>query len=125
MTEKTRHCIEQHWASANARDWESFAALLDPALVYHVPQTRECIRAAAGYLDLFRTWPGPWQATIRELICEGNRAVCRVDFVTGETHECGISFFELTEAGQIVAVTDYWPEPYEPPVRHSSHFGRM
>jgi hypothetical protein len=31
----------------------------------------------------------------------------------------GISFFRLSPRNRIAQVTDYWPEPYEPPPRAS------
>lgn len=124
MSDRTRNLVERHWACANARDWAAFAALLDPALRYEVPQTREFIRSGEGYLDMFRTWPGNWQASIQDLVCEPQAAVCRVDFAVGGEVMTGISFFRLLPQGLIVGVTDYWPEPYEPPPRASRHMER-
>lgn len=116
MTAATRTLIQRHWALANARDWDAFADLLHPGLRYEVPQTREYIESGAGYLEMFRTWPGAWTAQIRELVCEAGRAVCIIDFlVDGETMT-GISVFGL-DGERIASVTDYWPAPYEPPAR--------
>lgn len=114
---RTRACIEAHWATANDRDWPSFAALLAPDLHYRAPQTREYLDGAEGYLDMFRTWPGDWRAVVRELICEAEVAVSRIDFVVGAETMTGLSFFRLDAAGHIAEVTDWWPEPYEPPPR--------
>lgn len=119
----TRAIIEAHWATANARDWNAFAALLDADLAYDVPQTRERIAGGAGYLDMFRTWPGDWRAEIRELVCEPEAAVCVIDFVVGDEVMTGISIFRLAQ-GRICRVTDYWPAPYEPPPRASPHLQR-
>jgi hypothetical protein len=123
MSESTRAIILSHWSYANARDWEGFASLLDPELRYAVPQTREYIEGAPGYLDMFRTWPGDWHATVKSLVCEASTAVCIIDFVVGAEAMTGISVFELA-AGRIVKVMDYWPEPYEPPPRASQHMKR-
>jgi hypothetical protein len=123
MTASTRTRIEQHWSLANARDWDGFARLLAPDLVYEVPQTRERIVSAAGYLDLFCTWPQPWRADVRQLLVDGDSAMCRIDFVTGDETQTGISLFELKQ-GLITRVTDYWPEAYEPPPRVSTYFTR-
>lgn len=123
MSTATRSIVEQHWACANARDWPRFERLLAPGLRYDVPQTREYIDGGAGYLDMFRTWPGDWTATVKDLVCEGSRAVCIIDFVVARESMVGISVFEI-EDGHIVAVTDYWPEPYEPPPRQSLHMKR-
>jgi hypothetical protein len=113
----TRDVIETHWRSANARDWARFELLLDARdFFYDVPQTRECVRSAAAYLEMFRTWPGDWLATVRLLVCEADKAVCVIDFTVGGEVMTGISIFELTD-GRIRRVTDYWPSPYEPPPR--------
>jgi hypothetical protein len=117
MDRDTRQRIEEHWAHANARRWDAFAALFAPDLRYEVPQTREYAEGAHAYVELFRTWPGDWRAVIRELLCEGPRAVCRIDFVIGADTATGISFFTLNAQGLIVEVTDWWPDPYEPPER--------
>jgi len=123
MTEALRATIEAHWRFANARDWLRFEALLSPELQYEVPQTREYIEGAAGYLDLFRTWPGQWKAAIKHLVVDGNKAVCVIDFIVESEVMIGISMFEL-QRGRLVKVTDYWPEPYEPPQRSSAHMKR-
>ncbi|MBC7941729.1 MAG: nuclear transport factor 2 family protein [Chitinophagaceae bacterium] len=115
----TRRVVEQHWSTANARDWPGFAALLHPDLVYEVPQTRERVRGAAAYLEFFRTWPGDWRADVKALIVEGEQAVSTIDFaVDGETMT-GISFFKL-KGGSILHITDFWPSAYEPPARMTS-----
>ena len=111
--------IERHWSTANDRDWDAFAALLEPDLLYEVPQTRERIRGADGYLDFFRTWPGDWRVRILRLVCEPGSAACLVDFTDGGGTMTGISFFRLSARNRIAQVTDYWPEPYEPPPRAS------
>jgi hypothetical protein len=123
MNTSTRQIAESHWACANRRDWPGFEQLLDPALRYEVPQTREYISSGAGYLDMFRTWPGQWVATVKTLVCEGAKAACVIDFTVDAEVMVGISVFEVT-AGKIVSVTDYWHEPYEPPARKSPHMKR-
>jgi hypothetical protein len=37
--------------------------------------------------------------------------------VIGADTATGISFFTLNAQGLIVEVTDWWPDPYEPPER--------
>ena len=119
----TRALIQTHWKLANARDWSEFADLLHPKLIYEVPQTREYIDGGQGYLEMFSTWPGDWAASIKHLVCEEAKAVCVIDFVVGAEVMTGISIFELNN-GLITKVTDYWPEPYEPPARVTPHMKR-
>lgn len=123
MSDATRKLIERHWALANARQWDGFARLLASDLQYDVPQTREYIESGAGYLDMFSTWPGAWRATITRLVCDGDQAVCIIDFDVDGQRMTGISVFEVRD-GRITRVTDYWPEPYEPPPRLSAHLKR-
>jgi ketosteroid isomerase-like protein len=119
----TKQIIEHFWSTANARDWESFAALLHPDMLYLVPQTRERVRGRTGFVELFRTWPGQWRADVQLLIAEENQAVSIIDFhVSGET-STGISFFEFS-AGRVSRITDYWPNPYEPPARATPYIER-
>jgi len=113
----TRQVLERHWALANARHWDEFATLLAPGLRYEVPQTREFAEGAGAYLELFRTWPGDWRAEVQELLCEGPRAVCRIDFHVDGQVMTGIGFFTLDEQGRLTEAIDWWPEPYEPPPR--------
>jgi SnoaL-like domain len=115
--------ISAHWSLANERKWEEFAALLHPDLRYEVPQTREYISSAEGYLDMFHTWPGDWKAEIQHLVCKETKAISVIAFKVGKEVMTGITVFSVAQ-GKIVSVTDYWPEPYEPPQRVSSFFKR-
>jgi hypothetical protein len=123
MSEKTRALIQAHWDIANAREWSSFAQLLHPGLRYEVPQTREYIEGGHGYLEMFSSWPGDWTASIKHLVCEETKAVCVIDFEVGAEVMTGISVFEVDSA-LITRVTDYWPEPYEPPPRATPYMKR-
>lgn len=123
MSEKTRSLILQHWSFANERRWIEFSKLLHSDMRYEVPQTREYIESGAGYLEMFATWPGNWVAKIRHLVCEESKAICVIDFVVGAETMTGISIFELN-GGVIGQVTDFWPEPYEPPPRSTPHMKR-
>ena len=119
----THALISAHWNLANERKWDEFATLLHPDLKYEVPQTQEYIDSSAGYLDMFRTWPGDWRAAIRHLICEDAKAVSVIEFKVGAEVMTGITIFGLTH-GKIVSVTEYWPDPYEPAPRTSAYLKR-
>jgi ketosteroid isomerase-like protein len=62
-----RELVERFIASLEARDWDAWAELLHPAVVYEIPQSRKRIRGRDRY------------------------------------------------GGLIIRVTDFWPEPYQPP----------
>jgi SnoaL-like domain len=123
MSDNPEQTVLQHWQHANVRSWDAFASLLAADLIYEVPQTRERIVGAAGYLDFFQTWPGPWRADVMNTIAEGANVVTVINFVTDTDTMTGITFFEL-KAGKIVRITDYWPSPYEPPKRASHYVQR-
>lgn len=119
----TEAMVRRHWQLANERLWQDFGELLASDLEYEVPQTREYIDSGPGYLEMFRTWPGDWRAEIRHLVCQDEKAVCVIDFVTEEETVTGISIFEF-RAGRIARVTDYWPAPYDPPERATTRMKR-
>lgn len=123
MSLSTRELMQRFWATANARDWAGFAALLHPDVVYRVPQTRERAQGREAFVDVFRTWPGDWVAQVRTLIADGDEGVTTIDFSADGGSETGISFFRV-EGGLIREITDHWPAPYEPPPRHSPHLQR-
>lgn len=123
MSQQTRSLILRHWDLANARHWGGFGQLLAPDLRYEVPQTREYIESGPGYLEMFSTWPGDWKAVVRELVCEEAKAICIIDFLVDGQCMTGISVFQ--RSGPLISsVTDYWPEPYDPPPRSTPHMKR-
>lgn len=123
MSTSTRELIESYWRYANARDWPAFGTLLAESIIYEVPQTRERVRGKEAYVEFNATYPGEWHAEVVRIIAEHSRAVSNVAFGIGAEIATGISFFEL-EDGRITRITDYWPEPYEPPVRNTSRIER-
>ncbi len=115
--------VQQYWQAAHRRDWAGFAALLDENVVYEVPQTRERIRGRDHYLDFNITFPGEWQLRVDSVIGNAQQAVSRITFFVDGTSCEGISFFTL-QHGRITHILDYWPEPYDPPYRHTAHIER-
>ena len=121
---RERDMVQRHWDTANARDWVSFSSLLTSDLLYEAPLSRERIRGRDGYVDFFRTWPGSWRAVLRQVIAEPGSAVSIIDFVAAPDEAMtGITIFHFSD-GLIARVTDYWPDPYEPPARQSAHVER-
>jgi len=118
MTKNGERMVQQFWDLANQRQWPEFSALLHPAIVYLVPQTRERVRGREGFVNFFSTWPGAWNAKVDIQIADNARAVTTIDFEDETGTVTGISFFEFTN-GLISKIVDYWPEPYTPPARVS------
>jgi hypothetical protein len=109
--------VTAYWTAANDRDWDAFTATLADDVVYEVPQTRERIRGSAAYLR-FNTegFPGDWHLHIVRIVGEERHAASWIDFTNAAgTTQPGLCVFELNDAGRIARITDFWPDPYEPP----------
>ncbi|MFC8826877.1 nuclear transport factor 2 family protein [Streptomyces sp. NPDC057137] len=121
MTE-LRRTVETYWAAADARDWTTFADTLADDVVYDLPQTRERIRGKGTYLRFNQEYPGDWRVRTERIVADPDtRQVVtwlRVTVGGEETVQemSAVSFFTGDAEGRIAAVTDFWPEPYEPPV---------
>ncbi|WP_329336583.1 nuclear transport factor 2 family protein [Streptomyces sp. NBC_00663] len=114
MTE-LRKTVETFWASAEARDWETFAGTLAADVVYTLPQTRERISGRERYVRFNREYPADWHLRIERIVAEPEQVVTWAHFTVGLEEMYAISFFTGDRDGRISAVTDFWPEPYEPP----------
>ncbi|MGW3663940.1 nuclear transport factor 2 family protein [Streptomyces sp. NPDC005141] len=110
-----RKTVESYWATANAREWVAFADLLAEDVVYTLPQTRERISGRARYVEFNREYPGDWQARIERVMTEPGQAVTWTLVTVGLEKLHAITFFTADDEGRIATVTDFWPEPYEPP----------
>jgi ketosteroid isomerase-like protein len=113
-----REIAERFIASLEARDWEAWTALLHPDVVYEIPQSRERIRGRDRYLQFNREYPGDWHLRPRVVIADEQHAVVwfawSLDGRPDEGSADAMAFFEFAD-GLITRVTDFWPEPYEPP----------
>ncbi len=100
-----------------ARDWDAWEALMSPAVVYEIPQSRERIRGRAAYREFNETFPGDWHLEPKVVIGDDERAVVWFGGRVGEEAADAQVFLEFGADGLITKVTDFWPEPYEPPAR--------
>jgi hypothetical protein len=86
-------------------------------VVYEGPQTRERVRGKDAYVR-FNTegFPGDWHISVIRIVDEGGHAASWIEF-TGERQQPqpGLCFFELDGGGQIVRISDFWPDPYDLP----------
>lgn len=115
----TAGVIAAFWQRAEARDWSAFGEMLAPSVVYEEPQTRERVRGREAYVRFNAEFPGDWHLSVHRVVASGRQGVSWLDFTLDDEHMTGISFFELDDAGLISAVTDFWPDPYEPPANRS------
>ena len=109
-----RERAERFIATLEARDWAAWAELLDPAVVYELPQSRERIRGRDRYLRFNQEYPGDWHLRPKVTIADERHAVVWFAWSLGDQSDDAMAFFEF-DGGLITRVTDFWPEPYEPP----------
>lgn len=110
-----RKTVESYWATADARDWTAFADMLAEDVVYTLPQTREVIRGRERYVQFNREYPGDWHVRIERVVAEPGQAVTWTLVTVGLEEMHAITFFTTDDSGRIASITDFWPEPYEPP----------
>ena len=114
----TRDLAERFVASLEARDWDGWTATMQPDVVYEVPQTRERIRGRDRYLQFNREFPGDWHLSPAVTVADDDHAVVVFRWRVGDAEEQeeqeAIVVFGFRD-GLIATVTDFWPDPYEPP----------
>ena len=107
--------VRRFIAALEARDWEAWAALLSPDVVYEIPQSRERIVGRQRYLEFNKAYPGDWHLQPKVVIADDTHGVVWFDWTVGADEGAdAMAFFELTD-GLITRVTDFWPESYDPP----------
>lgn len=116
-TADLRTAVETYWTAADARDWDTFATTLADEVLYDLPQTRERIRGKERYVRFNREYPGDWRVRVERVVAdrEGQQAAARTLFTVGPQELHAIHFFTFDEEGRISGITDFLPEPYEPP----------
>src|SRR5262249_40929191 len=113
-TANTRRLVNDYVDSLEQRDWARFTALLDDDIVYEMPQSRERIRGKASFLQFNQEYPGDWHLRIRYVVADGHRARALINARVDDEPQDACAWFAMPDAGLITAITDYWPEPYEP-----------
>jgi ketosteroid isomerase-like protein len=113
--ERLRTAVEKYWATAGARDWAAFAALLTEDVVYELPQSKERITGKEKYLRFNREYPGNWQPSVHRIVAEADGGVSWIKMETDGEVVDAVTFFEADEQGLFTRITDFWPEDYEPP----------
>jgi len=96
------------------RDWPGLAELLDPDVVYEIPQTRERIRGRERYVTFNARYPRDWHVEPRVVLGDDHDGCLLFRWTLDGESSLAVAFFEIA-AGRITKVTDFWPEPYEPP----------
>lgn len=107
--------VAAFWSAVDAKDWDSVGELLADDVVYEVPQTRERVRGRDAVVRFNAEYPGDWSLRITGLVADDTRAATTILFASaGLDDATGIAFFDVAD-GVITRMTDWWPEPYDPP----------
>lgn len=96
------------------RDWVGFAELLSPDVVYELPQTRERIRGRDRYVTFNAEYPGDWHIEPQVVLGDDAQGALLFRWTLDGESSLAVAFFEH-DGALITKVTDFWPEPYEPP----------
>lgn len=104
-----------YWEACEARDWARVAPLLADDMVYDLPQTRERIIGRDRFLRFNQEYPGNWHITVTRAVGAKRHAASWITFVSDGALLPAASFFDLDDAGLIRRITEFWPEPYDPP----------
>lgn len=113
-TEQTRAVVRRYFQSLIERDWPAFAALLADDVRYEIPQSHERITGRDRYVRFNQEYPGDWLLTVTRLVADGTSAAATMNLTVDGEPMVGVTFFEL-DGGLVHRVTDFWPDPYEPP----------
>ncbi len=110
----TKAIVVAFAAALEARDWPGLAQLLDPDVVYEVPQTRERIRGRERYVTFNAEYPGDWHLEPQIVLADEHHGSLLFRWTLGEEDSLAVAFFDFVD-GRVTKITDFWPEPYEPP----------
>jgi ketosteroid isomerase-like protein len=107
--------VQEFWRLMASNDFYSVVSVLGDNFVLEWPQSRERIRGARNFAQMNAEYPanGPWRFSINRIVGQGEEAVSDVSVTDGVTTARVISFFTLN-AGKIVKIVEFWPEPYAP-----------
>jgi ketosteroid isomerase-like protein len=112
--ESAKELVRAFAARMDAREWDAFGALLAADVVYEIPQTRERIRGRERYVRFNAEFPGDWHIEPQVVLGDDHDGALLFRWTMDGEESLAIAFFEVT-GGLITKVTDFWPEPYEPP----------
>ena len=98
-----------------SNDFHSVNAVLAPELIVEWPQSGERIRGAERFCRMNADYPttSRWRFQINRLVASGESVVTQVSVTDGVQSAEPVSFFTV-EAGKIILLVEYWPEPFAP-----------
>lgn len=110
--------VRAYWDAANSRDWVAFAGVLAADVRYRIPQTGERVTGRERYVRFNETYPGEWSIQLERLVSSGDHAASWISFDVVEGQRLtAVTFFRFATDGLITEIDDFWPEPYDAPLR--------
>ena len=70
--------------------------------------------AARSYVQFNAEFPGDWHVEPRVIVADEHDGSLLFQWILDGESSLAIAFFEF-DGGAITKITDFWPEPYEPP----------
>ena len=110
-TGKSRSALSPAWRLATGRPGPRCCIR---TWFYEIPQSRERIRGRDRYLRFNQEYPGDWHLRPKVVIADAQHGVVWFEWDLDGRTDDAMAFFEFAD-GLITRVTDFWPEPYEPP----------
>jgi len=120
MPTRAPSIAREFWRLMASNDFVAVGRVLAPQFVLEWPQSGERIRGAENFARMNFEYPahGTWQFTLNRLVGNDDEAVTDVAVTDGVQHARAISFFTV-EAGRIVRLVEYWPEPMPAPANRA------
>lgn len=113
--------VAAYWAAEEARDWDQVSALVADDVIYEVPQTRERVRGRAAYVRFnAEGFPGDWHIAVERIVSGDRDAVSVIRFTDADGSQQAVTLFDFAADGLITRITEYWPDPYEPPANRAA-----
>jgi ketosteroid isomerase-like protein len=110
----TRAVATGYFSALQDRDWRVLDALLADDVRYELPQTCERITGHEALLRFNQEYPGDWRLRVSRLVCAGGDAAAWI-VVEIDGTELDACVWLRVDGGRVTEITDFWPEPYEPP----------
>lgn len=106
--------VRTWWSLIGRRDFAGAARLCSSAAVVEWPLSNERMASIENWQLVNEHYPGTWNATIIELIADGDSVVTVAKVFDEQTSVTAISFF-MIHNGLIQKIVEYWPETYDAP----------
>lgn len=114
---KPREVVESFWETMRTNDFYAAGRWLADNFECYWPQSSEVICGRDNFAEINSRYPaaGLWRFDLVSLISEGDTVVTDVKVTDGDVRARVITFHTVKNS-LIVKQTEFWPDPFEPPV---------